>query len=50
MKTSHSITLILFTFNWESKADVIDVKTEVHQEPMNCPEQMELEEFLKEFE
>ena len=50
IKTGRSITSILFTFKWKTKADVIDVKTEVHQEPMNCPEQMELEEFLKEFE
>lgn len=50
IKTGRSITSILFTFKWKSKADVIDVKTKVHQEPMNHTEQMELEEFLKEFE
>jgi len=49
IKTGRSITSILFTFKWKSKADVIDVKTKVHQEPMNQTEQMELEEFLKEF-
>ena len=49
IKTGSSITSILFTFKWKSKADVIDVKTKVHQEPMNQTEQMELEEFLKEF-
>lgn len=49
IKTCRSITSILFTFKWKSKADVIDVKTKVHQKPMNQTEQMELEEFLKEF-
>ena len=50
IKTGRSITSILFTFKWKSKADVIDVKTEEHQKPMNQAEQMELKEFLKEFE
>ena len=50
IKTVRSITSILFTFKWKSKADVIDVKTEEHQKPMNQAEQMELKEFLKEFE
>ena len=50
IKTGRSITSILFTFRWKSKADVIDVKTEEHQKPMNQAEQMELKEFLKEFE
>lgn len=50
IKTGRSITSILFTFKWKSKADVIDVKTKVQQEPINNAEQMELEEFLKEFE
>lgn len=50
IKTGRSITAIEFTFSWKNKADVIDVKTEVRQEPMNHAEQMELEEFLKEFE
>lgn len=50
IKTGQSITSILFTFKWKSKADVIDVKTEEHQKPMNQAEQMELKEFLKEFE
>lgn len=50
IKNGRSITSILFTFKWKTKADVIDVKTEVHQKPMNSTEQMELEEFLKEFE
>ena len=50
IKTGRSITSILFTFKWKSKADVIDVKTEAHQKPMNQAEQMELKEFLKEFE
>ena len=36
--------------NFERTADVIDVKTEEHQKPMNQAEQMELKEFLKEFE
>ena len=49
IKTGRSITSILFTFKWKSKADVIDVKTEEHQKPMNQAEQMELKEFLKEF-
>ena len=50
IKTGRSITSIFFTFKWKSKADVIDVKTEEHQKPMNQAEQMELKEFLKEFE
>ena len=50
IKTGRSLTSILFTFKWKSKADVIDVKTEEHQKPMNQAEQMELKEFLKEFE
>ena len=50
IKTGRSITSILFTFKWKSKAVVIDVKTEEHQKPMNQAEQMELKEFLKEFE
>ena len=50
IKTGRSITSISFTFKWKSKADVIDVKTEEHQKPMNQAEQMELKEFLKEFE
>ena len=50
IKTGRSITSILFTFKWKSKADVIDVKSEEHQKPMNQAEQMELKEFLKEFE
>lgn len=50
IKTGRSITSILFTFKWKSKADVIDVKTEEHQKPMNQAEQIELKEFLKEFE
>ena len=50
IKTGRSISSILFTFKWNSKADVIDVKTEEHQKPMNQAEQMELKEFLKEFE
>ena len=50
IKTGRSITSILFTFKWKSKADVIDVKTEEHQKPMSQAEQMELKEFLKEFE
>lgn len=50
IKTGRSITSILFTFKWKSKTDVIDVKTEEHQKPMNQAEQMELKEFLKEFE
>lgn len=50
IKTGRSITNIKFTFSWKNKADVIDVKTEVRQEPINNAEQMELEEFLKEFE
>ena len=50
IKTGRTITSILFTFKWKSKADVIDVKTEEHQKPMNQAEQMELKEFLKEFE
>ena len=50
IKTGRSITSISFTCKWKSKADVIDVKTEEHQKPMNQAEQMELKEFLKEFE
>lgn len=50
VKTGRSITSILFTFKWKSKANVIDVKTKVQQEPTNHTKQMELEEFLKEFE
>ena len=37
-------------FSWKNKTDVIDVKTKVQQEPINNAEQIELEEFLKEFE
>lgn len=50
IKTGRSVTNIKFTFSWKNKADVIDVKTKVQQEPINNAEQMELEEFLKEFE
>lgn len=50
IKTGRSITNIKFTFSWKNKTDVIDVKTKVQQEPINNAEQMELEEFLKEFE
>lgn len=50
IKTGRSVTNIKFTFSWKNKADVIDVKTKVQQEPTNNAEQMELEEFLKEFE
>lgn len=50
IKTGRSVTSVRFTFSWKNKADVIDVKTAVHQEPMNHAEQMELKEFLKEFE
>lgn len=50
IKTGCSITNIKFTFSWKNKTDVIDVKTKVQQEPINNAEQMELEEFLKEFE
>ena len=50
IKTGRSITNIKFTFSWKNKADVIDVKAKVQQEPINNAEQMELEEFLKEFE
>ena len=50
IKTGGSITNIKFTFSWKNKTDVIDVKTKVQQEPINNAEQMELEEFLKEFE
>ena len=50
IKTGRSITSILFTFKWTSKSNVIDIKTEEHQKPMNQAEQMELKEFLKEFE
>ena len=50
IKTGRSITHIKFTFSWKNKTDVIDVKTKVQQEPINNAEQMELEEFLKEFE
>lgn len=50
IKTGRSITNIKFTFSWKNKTDVIDVITKVQQEPINNAEQMELEEFLKEFE
>ena len=50
IKTGRSITNIKFTFSWKNKTDVIDVKTKVQQEPINNAEQIELEEFLKEFE
>lgn len=50
IKIGRSITNIKFTFSWKNKTDVIDVKTKVQQEPINNAEQMELEEFLKEFE
>lgn len=50
IKTGRSITNIKFTFSWKNKTNVIDVKTKVQQEPINNAEQMELEEFLKEFE
>lgn len=50
IKTGRSITSILFTFKWKSKADVIDVQVVDQQEPMDHTKQMELEEFLKEFE
>ena len=50
IKTGRSITNIKFTFSWKNKTDVIDVKTKVQQEPIHTAEQMELEEFLKEFE
>ena len=50
IKTGRSITNIKFTFSWKNKTDVIDVKTKVQQEPINNAEQMELKEFLKEFE
>lgn len=50
IKTGRSITSILFTFKWKTKADVIDVQVVDQQEPMNQAEQMELKEFLKEFE
>ena len=50
IKTGRSITSILFTFKWKTKADVIDVQVVDQQEPMDHTKQMELEEFLKEFE
>ena len=43
------ITYLIY-IQMEIKADVVDIKTKVHQEPMNHTEQMELEEFLKNFE
>ena len=39
------ITYLIY-IQMEIKADVVDIKTKVHQEPMNHTEQMELEEFL----
>ena len=38
------ITYLIY-IQMEIKADVVDIKTKVHQEPMNHTEQMELEEF-----
>lgn len=43
------ITYLIY-IQMEIKADVVDIKTKVHQERMNHTEQMELEEFLKNFE
>lgn len=53
MKTGRSITSVKFTFSWKTKADIIDVKSKDHKEPIKHTahtEQLELDDFLKQFE
>ena len=53
MKTGRSITSVKFTFSWKTKADIIDVKSKEHKEPIKHTahtEQLELDDFLKQFE
>lgn len=50
IKTGRSITSIKFTFSWRTKADAIDIQTIDQQEPFTHAEQLELDDFLKQFE
>lgn len=52
IKTGRSITSILFTFKWKNKADAItvDYKEKTVDQELTNVEQMELDDFLKEFE
>ena len=48
VKTGRSITSILFTFKWKNKAEAITVNCKENE--LSETEQMNLDDFLKEFE
>ena len=48
VKTGRSVTSILFTFKWKNKAEAITVNYEENE--LSEAEQMNLDDFLKEFE
>lgn len=50
IKTGRSITSIKFTFSWKNKTDIIDVQSINHRDPVEHTRQLELDDFLKQFE
>lgn len=52
IKTGRSITSIIFSFKWKNKTDAItvDFKEKTIDQELTNAEQMELDDFLKEFE
>lgn len=52
IKTGRSITSIIFSFKWKNKTDAItvDYKEKTIDQELTSAEQMELDDFLKEFE
>lgn len=50
IKTGRSITSVKFNFSWKNKTDIIDIQSIDHQEPIQHTQQLELDDFLKQFE
>lgn len=50
IKTGRSITSIKFIFSWKNKTDIIDPQSMDHRKPIEQTRQLELDDFLKQFE